>query len=177
VLHALLLLANGVRDDRWEPLLVTGNANIDQGAAYIAGLHRFFVNALAGYANDTIAHELGHHIHHVRSGDLEFDTTVQKEVAEGIAGMFAYDFNREDATLGEDGLSGKNALFPIRGWDTPSNGQPSLMSQYQCNSDVHFNSTILSHAYCSFVQEVAPDVAGYLLYQVPAALGRTGRPS
>jgi hypothetical protein len=47
------------------------------------------------------------------------------------------------------------------------------MSQYQCVTDSHFNSTILSHAYFSFVQKVGAPAAGFLLYRVPALLGPT----
>ena len=161
---------NGVRDDRWKPLQVTGAADLDD-TAYFGFLQRVFLLEKASYQNDVIAHELGHHIDFIRSADDHTGSREAPEVAEGLADMFAYDFDREDATLGEDGPRGKNTEVPAIRWDAPSFGQPSRMSQYVCNPDPHFNSTILSHAYFRFVQMVGPDVAGFVLYQVPQLRG------
>lgn len=154
---------------------MTGNTSDPNGQSlYRAFLQRVFLMPIAGYQNDVIAHELGHHIDYIRSGDTRFATNEQQEVAEGIADMFAYDFDREDATLGEDSSSGKNTEAPIRNWATSILGQPFRMADYRCNAGIHFNSTILSHAYYSFVQDIGPDVAGFLLYQLPHELGPNG---
>lgn len=173
--------SSGVRDDLWDFFKVTGNSNelkdgrFAVGSFYLPILRRVFLDPLGGYQNDTIAHELGHHIDHIAAADDLQGNQEQKEVAEGIADMFAYDFDREDATIGEDSFSGKNTGTPLRNWATSILRQPFRMSQYQCGAEFHFNSTILSHAYYSFVQQVGPDVAGFLLYQVPAQLGPGAR--
>jgi Zn-dependent metalloprotease len=110
------------------------------------------------------------------------------EVEEALADMFAYDYDRNDATLGEDraGASGVG----IRDWQTPSNLRgnhdknrvtpripyPATMAQYRCDAtDEHFNSTILSHGYFLFVQNVGHDVAGAVLHRVPAKLSARPR--
>jgi PASTA domain len=162
---------DGQSDGTWEHTQVTGN-NGSGDSFYIAFQQRVYLTPDSGYQNDVIAHELGHHITFVSSGD-SLSGREQKEVDEGIADMFAYDFDREDATIGEDGPLGKNTAAPIRNWASSIRGQPFRMSQYQCTTDPHFNSTILSHAYFSFVQKVGAPAAGFLLYRVPALLGPT----
>jgi hypothetical protein len=160
---------DGRSDGTWEQTNVTGNTT-GGDSFYIAFQQRVYISPDSGYQNDVIAHELGHHIAFISSG-VTFSGREQNEVDEGIADMFAYDFDREDATIGEDGPAGKNTAAPFRNWATSIRGQPFRMSQYQCSDDPHFNSTILSHAYYSFVQKVGAPAAGFLLYRVPALLG------
>jgi hypothetical protein len=162
---------DGQSDGTWEHTNVTGN-NGSGDSFYIAFQQRVYLTPDSGYQNDVIAHELGHHITFVSRGD-SLSGREQNEVNEGIADMFAYDFDREDATIGEDGPLGKNTATPFRNWASSIRGQPFRMSQYQCTTDPHFNSTILGHAYYSFVQKVGAPVAGFLLYRVPALLGPT----
>ena len=69
---------------------------------------RVFLTSLAGYQNDVIAHEFGHHVDQTFSGDDKVLDREVREVREGIADMFAIDFDREDGTLGEDGPGGQN---------------------------------------------------------------------
>jgi Zn-dependent metalloprotease len=92
-------------------------------------------------------------------------------VAEALADIFAYDYDREDTTWGEDAYG---TGPPSRNWadpgavNTPSGGRyPALMRDYDCTSfDVHVNSTILSHAYYRFVQKMGHPVAGHVLHNV-----------
>lgn len=107
-----------------------------------------------------IAHELGHHIDFTHADDRIFTFEAQ-QVQEGLADMFAYDYDRQDATLAEDVVTRVD-------WANPF---PSQMRDYRCDaSDIHTNATILSHAYYSFVQKVGHPLAGYLLHYVPPAL-------
>ena len=167
---------DGTNADRWQPFQVTGNIDGNVGF-YDPFLQRVFLTTLYGYQNDAIAHEFGHHVDQTFSGDDKVLDQEVREVREGIADMFAIDFDREDATFGEDGPGGKNTERPVENWATggPS-GQPLRMSQYDCSvTDVHFNSMILGHAYYSFAQKVTPDVAGRVLYQVVTDLGPEAR--
>jgi Zn-dependent metalloprotease len=88
--------------------------------------------------------------------------------------MFAYDYDRADATIGED-----RPIGPGRNWANPNaimrDGQPypDHMSEYDPtppDDSPHFNSTILSHAYYLFVQRVGHTKAGRVLHNVPQRL-------
>jgi hypothetical protein len=163
-------------DDPRKPFLVTGNdpSQSGGGAFFSYSVARAFLSTLRGYQSDIIAHEFGHLIHQVRSGDMNFSTREQQEVGEGLADMFAYDFDPEDAQLGEDGPNGKATEVSVRRWDIPQHGEPLRMADYHCfppGDDPHLNSEILSHAYFVFAGQVTPEVAGFLLHLVPAAMG------
>ena len=166
---------DGLSDGTWSHTQVIGNSTIRTVGKYISALERVYLDPTAGYQNDLIAHELGHEITIVRGGDSLARDPEQREVAEGLADMFAYDFDRADATFGEDGPSGKGTAVPYRSWNTAMHGEPLRMADYRCNTDPHFDSLILSHAYYSFVQQVGPDAAGFLLYRVPALVGPGAR--
>jgi Zn-dependent metalloprotease len=129
--------------------------------------------------NDIMAHEFGHVRDWVYAGDRQVSFTGQ-EVEEGLADMFAYDYDRTDATLGEDALGGARV-----DWAEPDNitysgqGQPDHMDGYDetppgkftgQSPDEHFNSTILSHGYHLFVQRVGHTVAVNVLLNVSSTL-------
>jgi Zn-dependent metalloprotease len=133
-------------------------------------------------SNDYIAHEFGHVMDWVYAGDRlssEELSLESKSVEEALADMFAYDYDRGDATIGEE-TAGVN-----RDWEVPGrqdrDGQPypAHMRDYDPtppladdnNPSEHFNSTILSHAYYLFVQQVSHPKAGRVLHNVPATLG------
>lgn len=149
----------GQSDDVWDPFLLTGNLGGSDGY-YEPSEERVYLSAELGRADDVIAHELGHHIDLTHADDRIFTFEAQ-EVQEGLADMFAYDYDRGDATLAED--------IGIRvNWANPF---PSQMRDYACDAqDIHANATILSHAYYRFVQKVGHPLAGYLLHYVPPAL-------
>ena len=102
-----------------------------------------------------------------------------KEVQEALADMFAYDFDREDATFGEETTTGAT-----RDWAVPGRKSfgvrpyPAHMRDYDTtppldargNPIPHFNSTILSHAYYEFVKRLGHAQAGRVLHNVPATL-------
>jgi hypothetical protein len=169
---------NGTDNPR-KPFQLTGADDVGQiqngGASYNPGLDRVFLDRVRGHQNDVIAHEVGHLIHFVRAHDLELATREEKEVSEGLADMFAYDFDRGDATLGEDEPFGPGTGGgSLRRWDTPLNGEPLRMADYHCfppGDDAHVNAEILGHAYFAFVGQVGADAAGYLLHLVPATVG------
>ena len=67
--------------------------------------------------NDIVAHEFGHVIDLGYAGDRFSPTQFNfegKEIQEALADMFAYDFDREDATFGEETTSGAT-----RDWEVP----------------------------------------------------------
>ena len=94
--------------------------------------------------------------------------------------MFAYDFDREDATIAEE--SGGD----IRDWEVPGSKfrgdppqpYPAHMRDYDPTPPLdnggepiqHFNSTILSHAYYEYVKRIGHTKAGRVLHNVPATL-------
>jgi Zn-dependent metalloprotease len=96
-----------------------------------------------------------------------------EEVEEALADMFAYDFDPADPTLGEDTLDHRVS----RDWADPDSlpgtrggPYPARMRDYRCppsSEDPHHNSTILSHAYYLFEQEVGHFRAGKLLQYIP----------
>jgi hypothetical protein len=166
---------NGLRDGTWEPFLATGNARDTGGGAIFLAPSRVAFSPRTGRGDDIVAHELGHLMDYVYGDDRTVDTDQTQEVGEALADMFAYDYDREDATWGED-VHGSGPLS--RNWadpgavTTPSGDRyPARMAEYDCTSfDEHFNSTILSHAYYLFVQRVGHPVAGYILHYVSSAL-------
>ena len=102
---------------------------------------------------------------------------------EALADMFAYDYDRKNATLGEN-LTASRASGSVD-WRDPGavtysgQPQPDHMDDYLHPpppkqeggvSDVHFNATILSHAYYLFVADVGHDRAGHVLQSVPGSL-------
>jgi hypothetical protein len=126
-------------------------------------------------ANDTVAHEVGHIQDVVLSGDRQSTGLHEQEVAEGLADMFAFDYDRFDPLFKEDMIPGG-----VRRWDQPTGFSegglfyPAAASQYHCVSgrSPHLNSTIISHAFYKF--SIQPGVgigrAGAVLQHVPAAL-------
>jgi Zn-dependent metalloprotease len=131
-------------------------------------------------SNEIIAHEFGHIRDWVSASDRSGDDRHTKEVQEALADMFAYDYDRDDATLGEHTTGGVAVNWQSPGTET-YNGQPqpNHMDDYDPTPpgrlagdkpDVHFNSTILSHAYYKFVQSIGHDKAGHLLRNVPSLL-------
>ena len=77
---------------------MTGNNSGDQNF-HVAGSERVFLTPAGGYRNDTIGHELGHHVDHVLAHHELDGGQEQQEVHEGVADMFAYDADQEDATF------------------------------------------------------------------------------
>jgi hypothetical protein len=121
--------------------------------------------------NDIMAHEHGHIMDWVHAGD-RLVTDEGKEVEEALADMFAYDFDPEDPTLGEDTAFGANQNWADPGSGASSRGgrYPALMREYKCPpsaSDPYHNSMILSHAYYLFEQKVGHFAAGKVLQYVP----------
>ena len=132
--------------------------------------------------NDVIAHEFGHIIDWIYAGDrVSSDKPLETDsVEEALADMFAYDFDREDATIAEE--SGG----VIRDWDVPGSKfrgdppqpYPAHMRDYDPTPPLdnagepieHFNSTILSHAYYEYVKRIGHPKAGRVLHNVPATL-------
>jgi Zn-dependent metalloprotease len=142
--------------------------------------------------NDVIAHEFGHVRDWVSAGDRAIDDHDHRRAAmeartvqEALADMFAYDYDRDDATLAEDAEGGATVDWQFPGTVTYSGQpQPDHMNDYAHPPppkqkggvvDEHFNATILSHAYFLFVQEVGHAKAGHVLRHVPAFL--SPRPS
>jgi Zn-dependent metalloprotease len=173
----------------YAPWLVTGNADrsralISNLTVQIASGHEMYGNGDPRLPfNDVVAHEFGHVMDWVYAGDRFVGGTSQqaREAQEGLADMFAYDYDRADATLGEEA---RNVL--IRNWANPGAERlegrpyPAHMDDYDDTPfpnepDEHFNSTILSHAYYLFVQAVGHNRAGRVLHSVPQRL--SPRPS
>jgi hypothetical protein len=127
-------------------------------------------------ANDVIAHEFGHVMDWVYAGDRIYEGDIREEqaVQEALADMFAYEYDRFDATIAEETQRAR----PVRDLANPGslsdlNGAPfpAHMRDYDSTppSD-HHNSTILSHGYYLFVQAVGHHKAGRVLHNVPATL-------
>jgi hypothetical protein len=111
--------------------------------------------------NDLVAHEFGHVMDLGNASDRLF-THEGKEVQEALADMFAYDADTRDATFGEDITPGGFRNWANPGALTEPNLRlpyPASISQYRCNSDEHFNSTILSHAFFRFRQLVSTNAS------------------
>jgi hypothetical protein len=129
----------------------------------------------ASQLNDVMAHEFGHVMDWVYAGD-RLVSFLGQEVEEGLADMFAYDFDRLDATLGED--AGGVRIDWLNPGAVSYSGQqmPDHMMGYDCTppgfrtgdpADPHYNSTILSHGYYLFVQAVGHSIAGNVLQYIP----------
>jgi Thermolysin metallopeptidase, alpha-helical domain len=124
---------------------------------------------------DVIAHEFGHIMDAEYAGDRASSQNLEGDaVEEALADMFAFDYDRENATIGEDSTGGA-----MRNWANPNaikrDGQPypDHMSDYDStppDDSPHYNSTILSHAYYRFVQLVGHSKAGRVLHNVPQRL-------
>jgi hypothetical protein len=124
----------------------------------------------AGRRNDVLAHEYGHLMDYVLADDREA-TPQGAEVQEGLADMFAYDYDFQDPWLGEPTGDGV-----IRDWAKPGNETgprggpyPARMRDYTCPSSSslpHHNSTILSHAYYLFRKRVGRLKAGNVLLYI-----------
>jgi Thermolysin metallopeptidase, alpha-helical domain len=170
---------------RWE---VFGNDSDRSGSSRFDGTVHINASDVVGFSdfNDVIAHEFGHVMDWTYAGDrfLDGTQTVQgREVEEALADMFAYDYDRDDATLGEATRFGNGLRV---NWAQPGAVRhlmtgppyPAHMDDYDPTpphdsngrDDYHFNSTILSHAYYRFVQRVGPDVAGNVLQYIPYQL-------
>ncbi len=166
----------------------TGGSHMSPGTLYVWIGHDSIAPGTGARAgrpdlafNDSIAHEFGHVMDLVYAGDrfpgnqFSFEG---KEVQEALADMFAYDFDREDATIGEE------TGGAYRDWEVPGRlsfaGQPypAHMRDYDTtppldargNPIPHLNSTILSHAYYEFVKRIGHHQAGRVLHNVPATL-------
>lgn len=132
-------------------------------------------------ANDVVAHEFGHLMDYVYAGDrfVGPDRTTD-EVQEALADMFAYEYDRFDATFAEETGSGTS-----RNWADPAaerllgQAYPAHMDDYDPTPPVdapHFNSTILSHAYYLLVQRIGHGGPGACSTTCPSSSPR-GRPS
>ena len=172
---------------RVRPWVVIGNttdttsrARRDSLRVFIADDHIFGVGGNPNLPfNDIVAHEYGHIMDWQYAGDRVGGQALEgNSVEEALADMFAYDYDRENATIAED--TG-NAF---RDWQNPGSilrgGQPypDHMSDYDStppinadgNPSPHFNSTILSHAYYRVVQSLGHNKAGRVLHNVPQRL-------
>jgi Zn-dependent metalloprotease len=168
----------------YAPWRVIGNANrshayIDELAVEIAAGHEMDGDGdPTSPFNDIVAHEFGHVRDWVYAGDRFVGGVTHEalEAQEGLADMFAYDYDQGDATIGEEAT---NVL--IRDWANPgaqrlgSRPYPAHMDDYDDTPfpnepPPQFNSTILSHAYYRFVQRVRHDRAGRVLHTVPQRL-------
>jgi Zn-dependent metalloprotease len=131
-------------------------------------------------SSDIIAHEFGHIIDAEYAGDRALTQNLEGDaVEEGLADMFAYDYDWGDATLGEESPRGVQVDWANPGnQDVDDQPYPAHMRDYDSTPpmasdgkpDEHFNSTILSHAYYLFVGRVGRDKAGRILHAVPGRL-------
>jgi Zn-dependent metalloprotease len=132
--------------------------------------------------NDVVAHEFGHVMDLVYAGDRfpgnQF-SPEGKEVQEALANMFAYDYDREDATGGEETIGGTRVDWAVPG-RISLGGQPypAHMRDYDKtppedrfgNPYPHFNASILSHAYYELVRRLGHHQSGRVLHNIPATL-------
>ncbi len=127
-------------------------------------------------ANDVVAHEMGHIMDWSYAGDRDHSSTENQagEVQEALADMFAYEYDRFDATIAEESDLGvsRNIANPSDRNNRHNLSFPNHMSEYDPfrSSFPHYNSTILSHAYYRLVQAVGHPRAGRLLHNVPSFL-------
>ena len=152
----------------------------DRGTRYVHSQQRVYMDTSDAGSGDILAHELGH-LMDFTYGEDRIANLFTDEVEEAIADMFAYDYDRNDATLGESepGFTGN----PLINWANPraitnpveNEPYPAHARQFKCiRTDVHFNGTIDSHAYFKFVQKLGPDghdTAGAVLHRVSSVLG------
>ena len=129
-------------------------------------------------SEDILAHELGHQIDLTKGGDRTANIDVD-EAEEALADMYAYDFDHDDATLGEADPSGG---FPTGSLAStgrtpgvisrPRRAYPAHHSEFKCaRTDTHFNGTIDSHAYFLFDQKIGQVEAAAVLHELSSALG------
>ncbi len=126
-------------------------------------------------ANDIVAHEFGHVMDWVYAGDRFVGgfNTQGFEVEEALADMFAYEYDRADALIGEDAGSPAINMADPGAIEFAFQPYPAHYDDYDSTpplGDHHFNGTILSHAYYLFVQAVGHDKAGRVLHNVPSFL-------
>jgi Thermolysin metallopeptidase, alpha-helical domain len=133
-------------------------------------------------ANDIVAHEFGHVMDWVYAGDrFAGGKTSQQafEVEEGLADMFAYEYDRADALIGEETPGGTRIdMADPNSIDLGGQPYPDHFDDYDPtppldaddDPDYHYNGTILSHAYYLLVQRVGHPKAGRLLHNVPSLL-------
>lgn len=74
-------------------------------------------------ANDILAHEMGHLMDFNYAGDRASGPLETDEVEEALADMFAYEYDRFDATLGEEQQN------PRINWENPGAISPFLSGQ------------------------------------------------
>ena len=160
------------------------------GTRYVHSQRRVYVESGLAGSSDILAHELGHLMDHTYADDRITDTREGDEVEEALADMFAYDWDRNDVTLGESEAPGyigspdvhwanpesiKNPVEKVSYPSTMHDG-PGGRGDYKCDAtDVHHNSTILSHAYYRFVQKVGHPIAGDVLQYIPYYLSARPR--
>jgi hypothetical protein len=169
------------------PFIMFGRAPQSRYAAESGSAKRIYIATGHSPADDIVAHEFGHLMDKTYAAGVRDPSQSRQgdEVEEALADMFAYDYDRSNAILGEDRVGAGGAAQ--RDWQTPANvmrdhdnnpmtpnlPHPARMLDYACdasNSLPHFNSTILSHGYWLFVQDVGHDVAGDVLHGVSARL-------
>ena len=145
----------------------------DRGTRYSHSQRRVYIASAEARSYDILAHELGHQIDITKGGDRTAGIDV-REAEEALADMYAYDYDHDDTTLGEE------VGFPRANWANPnavfSNAEqasyPARNREFKCTrTDTHFNGMIDSHAYYLFDQKVGRDKAGAVLHQVSASLG------
>jgi thermolysin metallopeptidase-like protein len=159
---------------------VTKTAQTGRGTRYTNSDQRVYVASAEAGSGDILAHELGHMVD-IQSGEDRVSNLGTDEVEEAMADMFAYDFDPSDPTLGEADKAGNFPQgSPRVNWATPGaivnpvehEPYPGHASQFKCvRTDEHFNSTIFSHAYFLFVQNVGREKAAKVLYSVSSGLG------
>jgi thermolysin metallopeptidase-like protein len=172
---------DGGFDGTWNPYLVTGRTG--GGTRYNGSQGRVYMGAGEIKQQDILAHEFGHHMDRTYADDRISDTREANEVEEALADMFAYDFERgASATLGSpvriNWAYPEGVVNPVEHSNYPSTmyDGPGGRYDYKCDAtDVHYNSTILSHAYYRFVQKVGHDVAGNVLQYIPMYLAARPR--
>jgi hypothetical protein len=132
--------------------------------------------------NDVVAHEFGHVMDLVYAGDRFPGNQFShegKEVQEALADMFAYDYDRGDATSGEETAGGARVDWAVPGRiSLGGRPYPAHMRDYAKspprdgfgNPYPHFNATILSHAYYELVRRIGHHKAGRLVHNIPATL-------
>jgi Zn-dependent metalloprotease len=148
------------------PLQVVGRATFTR---YVIGQHLVYMAPAESPADDILAHEFGH-LMDLTYADDRIISNQGDEVQEGLADMFAYDYDRADATLGEDAPPRRQDFANPGAVLNPTEGRayPARMLSYKCGAtDEHFNSTILSHAYYRFVTKVGHGTAGHILQYIP----------
>ena len=150
-----------------------------RGTRYEHSDQRVYMETTTAGSSDILAHELGHLMDLTYGGD-RVQGLGTNEVEEALADMYAYDFDRNNATLGETQPGGGFTGSPRINWANPrtimntteKEPYPAHARQFKCNrTDPHFNGTIDSHAYFRFVQKVGHDHAGAVLHLVSQTMG------